>query len=272
MSTINNQLHELLVNELTDNINESRDIIALYLTGSYARHMTHNTSDLDLALIVKPTKYDLLTNNRFDKQVIFDQTKQIAQLLTDLNLVNTKHLSKIDIRIISVQSFYKQLLQMSPDIFDMVYQKSIWLNQDLDYNVVKELEQVPDNIKSKINLSHYLDALLGIFNNISHHLDKNTKMLDTIKYFTVQASKLILPNKKQSTTAWYQDLYMHTEPNYYHTHQIAQASTELLTTADLLKTRNQLEYLRDKINQDSNLKEKQQIAQALITNIFVNAF
>lgn len=54
--------------------------------------------------------------------------------------------------------------------------------------------------------------------------------------------------------------------------QIAQTSTELLTTADLLKTHNQLEYLRDKINQDSNLKEKQQIAQALITNIFVNAF
>lgn len=54
--------------------------------------------------------------------------------------------------------------------------------------------------------------------------------------------------------------------------QIAQTSTELLTTADLLKTRNQLEYLRDKINQDSNLKEKQQKAQALITNVFVNAF
>lgn len=235
---------------------------------------------------------------------LFDILPQVLNLTaTDINPKNGLimpiktdqiKLTHLDAHIVSIQDYYKQLCQMDPNAFDMYYRGPDWINfkntpkwihQDQPANLIAELQAMPLKYKSTLNLSHMLAAMLGI----SGHLKpKNLKMVDTVKYFTNLAIDIVKFNYPDCKLPQLQLKHKDT-PNYYHLFKEKATIVNVKYNAeefmqawideqertlqdaqcDLNECINVLKQLQNIVNSDKELSNKQQKAQNIMTNIFL---
>lgn len=288
------KLRKLLNVQLTDSNGGKRKIIALYLGGSFGRHLSTESSDLDLILVVKPTNYDYLTEAKINCQKIYSRghtvvksldmlpndNTELFDMLPDLSdlvkqQLNGQTLTHIDIKLVSMPNFYKQLLRMTPDFYDLYQRGAIWTNNKLSQNesenLVAKLEAIPNEYKSVLNLNTYTRSLLGISNSVLHHMDTQLKMVDTIKYFVNQTKDLVennVANVKSFEIKW-----LHNEPNYYHLAKSIKLNSDQVYQDgkfELGQAINYLVVLHDAVIKDLSLTEKQRKVQNIVTNIFLS--
>ena len=278
---VGRELIDSLPEYLTDKTNHKRKVLAVYLTGSFARQMATKDSDLDLALIVKPSKYDYLTAAKLDHQKVFARNEDNEILFDDLeNLfnLNTK-LHHLDVRFISVPSFYEQLCKMDPNIFDIfshgahwfnAHSKTKWIYQDEFTNLVAKLQHMPLKYKNILNLPHFLSALLGISNNVQRRLTKNPnndlKMVDTIKYFAKFTQGLMKSNYPNVQLP--ELTFSIEELNYYHLHHDTSTNSAISEINDCIAFFKECQQV---ISDDKELPIKQQKAQNVLTGICLEA-
>lgn len=219
----NNEIYRMLIDSLSDCLIDKkgikRKVLAVFLTGSFARNSATPASDLDLALIVRPSKYDYLTSTKISHQEVihykdgsnnelFEALPQALDLAaTKIKLIRSglfvpiqmNHISlrQLDIRIISVPDYYKQLRNMNPNIFDMYHRGPVWINfknnpnwfdRDQSINLIAKLQSMPTKYKNVLNLPHLLAAILGIS---SHLKPQSLKMVDTVKSLTSLAISIV---------------------------------------------------------------------------------
>lgn len=194
------QIYHQLINELTphlqDGMQHQRRVLAIYLSGSASRNMQNANSDLDLVVLVKESKYDLLTNAKLVKQIKFtDQT--ILQAICKQAGIKLSPESA-DLKIINLRYFYREISKMNPNIIDMVNRgplyvrkttKPDWIKQNKPSNLIADSKQID---YFSLNQLAYLGAVLGMANNMLKHLDNDhmIKEVDLINYFI----KLIKPH------------------------------------------------------------------------------
>ena len=194
------QIYHQLITELKphlqDGMQHQRRVLAVYLSGSASRNMQNANSDLDLVILVKESKYDLLTNTKLIKQIKFTNQTILQAICKQagLNLLP----ESADLKIIDLRYFYREISKMNPNIIDMVnhgplYVRKItkldWIKQNKPNNLIADLKQID---YFSLNQLAYLGAVLGMANNMLKHLDNDhmIKEVDLINYFI----KLIKPH------------------------------------------------------------------------------
>lgn len=328
MNKFFHDLLAMLAPNLTDQNGSRRKVYAVYLAGSFARHLATPDSDLDLTLIVKPSKYDYLTNAKFDKQIIFEKDeanksffeslpeklKLTATVLDNygyaptLKEADSIRLTELDIRIVSAPSFYKQLMNMSPNAADLLLGKVLYLNvkrkQSLfcaalpsQSNLVAQLSHLNRTDKASLNLPKYLAALIGITSHAIKLIEKDPlkhlKLADTVNYFANLTTDLLKALYPALNTPVFHSRHL-TFPSYYHVmvsqlrssvivttperakkiHDMAEATLADLTELSLRDLREELAFFKEAqsfVKRDSELVRRQAKAQNKLTNIFLNA-
>ena len=271
------QIYHQLITELKpylqDGMQHQRRVLAVYLSGSASRNMQNANSDLDLVILVKESKYDLLTNTKLVKQIKFtDQT--ILQAICKQTGLKLSPKSA-DLKIINLRDFYREISKMNPNIIDMVnhgplYVRKItkpdWIKQNKPNNLITDLKQID---YFSLNQLAYLGAILGMANNMLKHLDNDhmVKEVDLINYF----SKLIKPHLLgKASEIPYTVVISHN----YHQELVDTDATVLRPDArrDLTVMIHYLEQARNAALIDlknPKLRELQQKNQNKLTNLFI---
>ena len=194
------QIYHQLITELTpylqDGMQHQRRVLAVYLSGSASRNMQNANSDLDLVILVKESRYDLLTNAKLVKQIKFTNQTILQAICKQTGLKLSP--KSADLKIINLRYFYREISKMNPNIIDMVnhgplYIRKItkpdWIKQNKPNNLIANLKQID---YFSLNQLAYLGAVLGMANNMLKHLDNDhmVKEVDLINYFI----KLIKPH------------------------------------------------------------------------------
>ena len=171
---------------LQDGMQHQRRVLAIYLSGSTSRNMQNANSDLDLIILVKESKYDLLTNAKLVKQIKFNNQTILQAICKRSGLKLSPE--SADLKIIDLRYFYREISKMNPNIIDMVNRgplyvrkttKSDWIKPN---NLIANLKQID---YFSLNQLAYLGAVLGMANNMLKHLDNDhmIKEVDLINYF-----------------------------------------------------------------------------------------
>lgn len=194
------QIYHQLITELMpylqDGMQHQRRVLAIYLSGSASRNMQNANSDLDLIILVKESKYDLLTNAKLVKQIKFTNQTLLQAICKQAGLKLSPE--SADLKIIDLRYFYREISKMNPNIIDMVnhgplYVRKItkpdWIKQNKPNNLIANLKQIN---YFNLNQLAYLGAVLGMANNMLKHMDNDhmIKEVDLINYFI----KLIKPH------------------------------------------------------------------------------
>ena len=194
------QIYHQLITELTPHLQDSmphqRRVLAMYLSGSASRNMQNANSDLDLVILVKESKYDLLTNTKLIKQIKFTNQTILQAICKQVGLKLSP--KSADLKIIDLRYFYREISKMNPNIIDMINHgplyvrkttKPDWIKQNKPNNLIANLKQID---YFSLNQLAYLGAVLGMANNMLKHLDNDhmIKEVDLINYFI----KLIKPH------------------------------------------------------------------------------
>ena len=194
------QIYHQLITELAphlqDGMQHQRRVLAVYLSGSASRNMQNANSDLDLVILVKESKYDLLTNTKLIKQIKFTNQTILQAICKQTGLKLSP--KSADLKIIDLRYFYREISKMNPNIIDMVNHgplyvrkttKPDWIKQNKPSNLITDLKQID---YFSLNQLAYLGAILGMANNMLKHLDNDhmVKEVDLINYFI----KLIKPH------------------------------------------------------------------------------
>ena len=193
---IYHQLITELMPHLQDGMQHQRRVLAVYLSGSTSRNMQNANSDLDLIILVKESKYDLLTNAKLVKQIKFTNQTILQEICKQSGLKLSPE--SADLKIIDLRYFYREISKMNPNIIDMVNRgplyvrktiKPDWIKQNKPSNLIVNLKQID---YFNLNQLAYLGAVLGMANNMLKHLDNDhmIKEVDLINYFI----KLIKPH------------------------------------------------------------------------------
>lgn len=193
---IYHQLITELMPHLQDGLQHQRRVLAIYLSGSASRNMQNANSDLDLVILVRESKYDLLTNAKLVKQIKFTNQTILQAICKQAGLKLSPE--SADLKIINLRYFYREISKMNPNIIDMVnhgplYIRKItkpdWIKQNKPNNLITNLKQID---YFNLNQLAYLGAVLGMANNMLKHLDNDhmIKEVDLINYFI----KLIKPH------------------------------------------------------------------------------
>ena len=193
---IYHQLITELIPHLQDGMQHQRRVLAVYLSGSASRNMQNANSDLDLVILVKESKYDLLTNTKLVKQIKFTDQTILQAICKQAELKLSPE--SADLKIIDLRYFYREISKMNPNIIDMINHgplyvrkttKPDWIKQNKPSNLITDLKQID---YFSLNQLAYLGAILGMANNILKHLDNDhmIKEVDLINYFI----KLIKPH------------------------------------------------------------------------------
>lgn len=271
------QIYHQLITELAphlqDGLQHQRRILAIYLTGSASRNMQSTNSDLDLVILVKESKYDLLTNAKLVKQIKFNNQTILQAICKQAGLKLSP--KSADLKIIDLRYFYHEISKMNPNIIDMInrgplYARKItkpdWIKQSKPNNLIVNLKRID---YFNLNQLAYLSAVLGMANNVLKHLDNDhmIKEVDLINYFI----KLIKPHLLGKTSE-----IPYTVAISHNYHQ------ELLDTgADILRpdARRDLAAMIHYLEQARNatlidlknpkLRNQQQKNQNKLTNLFI---
>lgn len=194
------QIYHQLIIELTpylqDDLQHQRRVLAIYSTGSASRNMQNANSDLDLVILVKESKYDLLTNAKLVKQIKFNNQAILQAICKQAGLKLSP--KSADLKIIDLRYFYREISKMNPNIIDMInhgplYVRKItkpdWIKQNKSNNLIAGLKQIDC---FSLNQLAYLSAVLGMANKMLERLnnDHMVKEVDLINYFI----KLIKPH------------------------------------------------------------------------------
>ena len=193
---IYHQLITELMPHLQDGMQHQRRVLAVYLSGSTSRNMQNANSDLDLVILVKESKYDLLTNAKLVKQIKFNNQTILQAICKQAGIKLSP--KSADLKIIDLRYFYREISKMNPNIIDMVNRgplyvrkatKPDWVKQNKPNSLIADLKQID---YFSLNQLAYLGALLGMANNMLKHLDNDhmIKEVDLINYFI----KLIKPH------------------------------------------------------------------------------
>lgn len=189
---------------LTAKNGHRRQVLGVYLSGSYGREMNRTNSDLDLIIIQKEDRYDWLTGANLNKSVKINDPIILDSLADALELPikyagDVKFTPKVcDIKYMGLKDLWKLLIKMDPNTIDNVLRGPAYVPSPRIPEFVKEASgkdiqparQIIKNL-NKIDLMHlnqygYIGATLGMANNIKKRLDKdqNLKEVDLIRYFT----------------------------------------------------------------------------------------
>lgn len=194
------QIYHQLITELAphlqDGMQHQRRVLAVYLSGSASRNMQNANSDLDLVILIKESKYDLLTNTKLIKQIKFTDQTILQAICKQAGLKLSP--KSADLKIIDLRYFYREISKMNPNIIDMINHgplyvrkttKPDWIKQNKPNNLITNLKQID---YFNLNQLAYLGAVLGMANNMLKHLDNDhmIKEVDLINYFI----KLIKPH------------------------------------------------------------------------------
>lgn len=193
---IYHQLITELMPHLQDGMQHQRRVLAIYLSGSTSRNMQNANSDLDLVILVKESKYDLLTNTKLIKQIKFTNQTILQAICKQSGLKLSPE--SADLKIINLRYFYREISKMNPNIIDMINHgplyvrkttKPDWIKQNKPNNLIANLKQID---YFSLNQLAYLGAVLGMANSMLKHLDNDhmIKEVDLINYFI----KLIKPH------------------------------------------------------------------------------
>ena len=187
---------------LTDSMGQQRFVELIYLSGSFARGFDTDNSDLDLIMVIHETPYDLLTDIKIVEQHVIDDPDIIGGLAKELKLKHTP--KKIDIKIVDLRHFYKELTKGNPNILDAINRGAVCV--PVKFKPIKstltseELDQLTSNIQTELNHFQYMwinqigyvGACFGMALNSKKRInndDSSMKMVDTIYYFI----KIMLP-------------------------------------------------------------------------------
>lgn len=267
------QLITELAPHLQDGMQHQRRVLAIYLSGSASRNMQNANSDLDLVILVKESKYDLLTNTKLIKQIKFTNQTILQAICKQAGLKLSP--KSADLKIIDLRYFYREISKMNPNIIDMVnhgplYVRKIakpdWIKQNKPNNLIADLKQID---YFSLNQSTYLSAVLGMGNNMLKRLDNNhiIKEVDLINYFI----KLIKPHLLGKTSEIpYKVVIRH---NYHQ--ELVDTDADILrpdARCDLTAMVHYLEQARNVVLSDlknPKLHNLQQKNQNKLANLFI---
>ena len=271
------QIYHQLITELTphlqDGMQHQRRVLAVYLSGSASRNMQNANSDLDLVILVKESKYDLLTNTKLVKQIKFTDQTILQAICKQAELKLSPE--SADLKIIDLRYFYREISKMNPNIIDMVNRgplyarkttKPDWIKQNKPSNLITDLKQID---YFSLNQLAYLGAILGMANNMLKHLDNGhmIKEVDLINYFI----NLIKPHLLEKTS---EISYKVVISHNYHQELVDIDANVLRPDAkrDLTAMIHYLEQARNAALIDlknPKLRELQQKNQNKLTNLFI---
>lgn len=271
------QIYHQLINELTphlqDGMQHQRRVLAVYLSGSASRNMQNANSDLDLVVLVKESKYDLLTNAKLVKQIKFTNQTILQAICKQVGLKLSP--KSADLKIIDLRYFYREISKMNPNIIDMVNRgplyvrkttKPDWIKQNKPSNLIANLKQID---YFSLNQLAYLGALLGMANNMLKHLDNNhmIKEVDLINYFI----KLIKPHLLGKTS---EIPYTVAISHNYH-QELVNTDANVLRPDAKSDLTAMIHYLKQARNtalidlKNPKLRNLQQKSQNKLTNLFI---
>lgn len=258
---------------LQDGLQHQRRVLAIYLSGSASRNMQNANSDLDLVILIKESKYDLLTNAKLVKQIKFNNQAILQAICKQSGLKLSP--KSADLKIIDLRYFYHEISKMNPNIIDMVnhgplYVRKItkpdWIKQNKPNNLIANLKQID---YFDLNQLAYLSAVLGMANNMFKHLDNDhmIKEVDLINYFI----KLIKPHLLGKTSGI---PYIVAISHNYHQELVDIGANVLRSDArrDLTAMVHYLEQARNAALIDlknPKLRNQQQKNQNKLTNLFI---
>lgn len=271
------QIYHQLITELMpylqDGMQHQRRVLAVYLSGSASRNMQNANSDLDLVILVKESKYDLLTNAKLIKQIKFTNQTILQAICKQSGLKLSP--KSADLKIIDLRYFYREISKMNPNIIDMVNHgplyirkitKSDRIEQNKPNNLIANLKQID---YFNLNQLAYLGAILGMANNMVKHLDNDhmIKEVDLINYFI----KLIKPHLLGKTS---EIPYTVTISHNYHQELVDIDANALQSDAgrDLTAVIHYLEQVRNAALIDlknPKLYDLQQKNRNKLTNLFI---
>lgn len=155
MNEINYQAILNPINKLLVDNGLSR-VLLILPTGSYARNLADENSDVDLVVIVLETAQDLLLGNNIRKQIKTE--------------INDK---KYDLHVMDIRSLYQQLSHGSIQLIESFSADDLYLNYQANTKEFELANELTDNIFSIIrsNIQQTNASIGGI---IESHL-KNTK-------------------------------------------------------------------------------------------------
>lgn len=194
------QIYHQLITELTphlqDGVQHQRRVLAVYLSGSTSRNMQNANSDLDLVVLIKENRYDLLTNAKLVKQIKFTDQTILQAICKQVGIKLSP--KSADLKIINLRYFYREISKMNPNVIDMVNHGPLYvrkttkpdrIKQNKPSNLIANLKQID---YFSLNQLAYLGAVLGMANNMLKHLDNDhmIKEVNLINYFI----KLIKPH------------------------------------------------------------------------------
>ena len=193
---------------LHDGLGQTRKVVAVYMSGSFARGFANSNSDLDLIMLVHETPHDLLTDVKINCHDMTDDLtmRQDAKERLDLKYVPRE----IDVKVVGIKFFYKELTKMNPTIIGAVKRGYVYApmrggtaHDDVStYMYVAPKSEIPHMLDTKfinyfmLKQLGYISALLGMANNAQKKISTSSakadsyKMVDNINYFI----KLIVPH------------------------------------------------------------------------------
>ena len=270
---IYHQLITELMPHLQDGMQHQRRVLAVYLSGSASRNMQNANSDLDLVILVKESRYDLLTNAKLVKQIKFNNQTILQAICKQARLKLSPE--SADLKIINLRYFYREISKMNPNIIDMINHGPLYvrkitkpdlIKQNKPNNLIADLKQID---YFNLNQLAYLGAVLGMANNMLKHLnnDHMIKEVDLINYFI----KLIKPHLLGKTS---EIPYTVTVSHNYHQELVDTDANVLQPDArrDLTAMIHYLEQVRNAALIDlknPKVHDLQQKNQNKLTNLFI---
>ena len=271
------QIYHQLITELKphlqDGLQHQRRVLAVYLSGSTSRNMQNANSDLDLVILVKENKYDLLTNSKLVKQIKFTNQTILQTICKQAELKLSPE--SADLKIINLRYFYREISKMNPNVIDMVNHGPLYvrkitkpdlIKQNNPSNLIVDLKRID---YFNLNQLAYLGAVLGMANNMLKHLnnDHMIKEVDLINYFI----KLIKPHLLGKTSEIpYKVVISH---NYHQ--ELADTDANVLRSDARRDLTAMIHYLEQARNaalidlKNPKLRDLQQKNRNKLTNLFI---
>lgn len=169
MGLIMDIIKSLDLNKLINNT----ELLAVKPAGSMLRKINYADSDCDIVCLVRENRHELLTNKLISKQVI-----------------NTVNSINIDVRVIDLRSFYKQIMNQSPEYYELLLADNIFINdyaKNNPYNMLNSKTQEHFNFIKMISavkgMSYNLLRQINKYETDSKRLRKLLKQIDTVEHY-----------------------------------------------------------------------------------------
>lgn len=159
-----------------DKLINNSELLAVKPAGSMLRKIAHANSDFDMVCLVRENRHELLTNKLISKQVI-----------------NTVNGINIDVKVIDLRSFYKQIMNQSPEYYELLLADNIFINDYAKNNPYNMLNSETQNHFNFVNLTKMISVVKGMSSNLlrqinkyetdSKRLRKLLKQIDTVEHY-----------------------------------------------------------------------------------------